>query len=221
MPDRNPELKARRTPRQQRAIETYELILNVTAGLLAEVGIERISTNLIAAAASIKPPTLYRYFPNKYAVLVALSDRLMNRQNVIVESWLTRLAGQTDALISLEDMKFLIGNTVEATRKEPGAFEIMLAMRAVPRLREVRLASHRYVADLLTQHFSPLLQAHSEAAIWARIRLSIELSYAATEMALEETMVPAEVIIHETARQISDYWIRWLETPITNKPSDN
>ena len=44
--------------------------------LLAEVGIERISTNMIAARAGLTPPALYRYFADKYAVLEALADDL-------------------------------------------------------------------------------------------------------------------------------------------------
>jgi AcrR family transcriptional regulator len=31
--------------------------------------VERISTNLAAARAGVSPPTLYHYFPDKYALL--------------------------------------------------------------------------------------------------------------------------------------------------------
>ena len=40
----------RRPPRQDRGVQTYERLLDVAGELLADVGIERISTNLIARA---------------------------------------------------------------------------------------------------------------------------------------------------------------------------
>lgn len=62
-----PALTAKKQPAQQRGAETYERILEVAAALLAEVGIERLSTNLICSKAGLTPPALYQYFPNKYA----------------------------------------------------------------------------------------------------------------------------------------------------------
>src|SRR5262249_31941379 len=59
-------------PRQERALQTYERLLDVAGELLAEVGVERISTNMICARAGMTPPALYRYFKDKYAVLEAL-----------------------------------------------------------------------------------------------------------------------------------------------------
>ena len=66
---RSVELLEKNKPQQERAKRTYEAILASAAKLLVEVGIERISTNLIAEEAGITVPALYRYFPNKYAVL--------------------------------------------------------------------------------------------------------------------------------------------------------
>ena len=69
-----PDLDTKTLPRQGRAQETFERILAITADLLSEVGIERLSTNLICERAGLTPPALYRYFPNKYAVLHALGE---------------------------------------------------------------------------------------------------------------------------------------------------
>lgn len=84
-----PDLDTKTLPRQGRAQETFERILSITAELLAEVGIERLSTNLICERAGLTPPALYRYFPNKYAVLHALGERLMGAQNALLADWAT------------------------------------------------------------------------------------------------------------------------------------
>ena len=48
--------------------------------MLEEVGFERLSTNMICKRAGLTPPALYRYFPNKYAVLKELGERRFQRE---------------------------------------------------------------------------------------------------------------------------------------------
>ena len=81
------ELDRKRAPTQTRALETCERILDAAANLLGEVGIERLSTNLICERAGLSPPALYRYYPNKYAVLAELGVRLMMSQNELLVQW--------------------------------------------------------------------------------------------------------------------------------------
>ena len=76
---RAPPLEAKKRPEQQRAAETVERILEATAAALADIGFERLSTNIVCARAGLTPPALYRYFPNKYALLYELGRRLMQR----------------------------------------------------------------------------------------------------------------------------------------------
>ena len=50
------------------------------ARTLADVGIERLFTNLVCERGGLTPPALYR-FPNEYALPSELGRRLMERQN--------------------------------------------------------------------------------------------------------------------------------------------
>ena len=93
---RQVELLEKNKPRQDRAKRTYEAILEAAAELLVEVGVERISTNLTAERAGITVPALYRYFPNKYAMLNALGAVLMDRQNEVVQQWFDAHLGSGD-----------------------------------------------------------------------------------------------------------------------------
>jgi AcrR family transcriptional regulator len=204
------DLAIKRAPRQKRAVETYERILDVAARLLAGIGIERISTNLIAAEAGIKIPTLYRYFPNKYAVLMALGTRLMERQNAIIEEWLARSAASPEPDALIEDIAFLLDRTIDVTMAEPGALATTLALRAVPRLQDLRLSSHRLVSDLIADHVAARLPGTPREEIWPRVRLSVELSYAAVEMALEEPRIDVETVKREAAAHVRAYWRDWL-----------
>jgi AcrR family transcriptional regulator len=52
-----------------------ELILDVAEEVIAEVGYDAATTNLIAVRAQMSPGSLYQYFANKAAIVEALADR--------------------------------------------------------------------------------------------------------------------------------------------------
>src|ERR1700749_4229269 len=74
-------------PTQSRGRTSYDAILRAAGELLLEVGIERLSTNLVCKRAGLSPPALYRYFPNKYALLRELGAQLMLAQDKVVFRW--------------------------------------------------------------------------------------------------------------------------------------
>ncbi len=65
----------RRNPKQARALETVEIIFEATTRILQQRGLAALNTNLIAERAGISVGTLYQYFPNKEAILVAMARR--------------------------------------------------------------------------------------------------------------------------------------------------
>ncbi len=185
-------------PRQRRAIETYERLLDMAGELLAEVGIERISTNLICARAGMTPPALYRYFKDKYAVLEALGQRLMDRQNAVLFAWLDSCAPHGLAALT-DGVEQLMRDTAQVTSHEPGAIWTLRALRASPRLAHVRIASHRLVTDRMAEVYAPLLPNMRREVLWRRLRLSIEFGFATDEMLTEETLIPRDDIIRDAA----------------------
>ena len=144
---RHVDLLENNKPRQERAKRTYEGILNAASELLVEVGVERISTNLIAERAGITVPALYRYFPNKYAVLHALGCVLMDEQNKIFEEWFVTHAREGNPALLMRHLDELLAMTYQVTQKRTGGLEIAQALRAIGPLQELRLASHQLVAS--------------------------------------------------------------------------
>ena len=65
----------RRTPLQSRAIDTVETIFEATARILQTEGRAGLNTNRVAELAGISIGTLYAYFPNKDAILLAMARR--------------------------------------------------------------------------------------------------------------------------------------------------
>src|SRR5262249_38216465 len=152
------------------------------------------STNMISAQAGVTPPTLYRYFKNKYAVLEALGQRLMDRQNAVLLTWLEKhKGGGADAYAAhVED---LLRDTANITASEPGGIWIERALRAVPQLAHVRIDSHRSVSDAMLDVYAPLLPDMDRDLLWRRIRLSVEYGYATDEMLNEEDLIPRDDIL--------------------------
>lgn len=68
-------LKPRRKPTQERSRQRVDVILDTVARLLLERGFDQINTRIVAERAGIPVGSIYQYFPNKYAIFVALAER--------------------------------------------------------------------------------------------------------------------------------------------------
>jgi AcrR family transcriptional regulator len=65
-------VKARKVPGQARSQETVSVILEASARILESDGLRGFNTNAIAAKAGVSVGSLYQYFPNKDAIVLAL-----------------------------------------------------------------------------------------------------------------------------------------------------
>ena len=65
----------RKIPRQRRSRETVDVIIEAAAHLLASRGWAASTTNHIAARAGVSIGSLYKYFPNKAAILAEVARR--------------------------------------------------------------------------------------------------------------------------------------------------
>ncbi|WP_016696820.1 TetR/AcrR family transcriptional regulator [Actinoalloteichus spitiensis] len=65
----------RKRPRQQRSRHTVEVILEAAAQLFHRDGYGATSTNHVAERAGVSIGSVYQYFPNKDALLLALAER--------------------------------------------------------------------------------------------------------------------------------------------------
>lgn len=65
----------RRSPRQARARATIAAILEASARILEERGLEGFTTNHVAERAGVGIATLYQYFPDKDAIVLAIAEQ--------------------------------------------------------------------------------------------------------------------------------------------------
>lgn len=182
------------TPSRPTGVSTFEDLLSNAGQLLAEVGFEGLSTNLICKRAGLTPPALYRYFPNKYAVLQELARRLMRAQDHAFFAWLAE-GGLNGRSIEddVESNRRLQTEVNAITRHHPGGIWILRALRAVPLLHAVRIESRDLVAARLAKALRARYPELTYRRLVASTRLSTELMYAATEMAMEAPAQEAQI----------------------------
>ncbi|MFF2845664.1 TetR/AcrR family transcriptional regulator [Streptomyces sp. NPDC058001] len=69
---------AKRVRRQARGERRIAQLLQAAASVFCTSGYTAASTNAIAREAGVSPGTLYQFFPNKEAIAIELSDRLLD-----------------------------------------------------------------------------------------------------------------------------------------------
>lgn len=111
----------RRQPRQRRARETVEAVLDAVVRILKRSGVEGVTTNRIAEVAGVSIGSIYQYFPDKRAIFTALHDRHVGQIARLMESTLVQYASAPwDQLV-----RALVGSLVEAHGNDPELHELL------------------------------------------------------------------------------------------------
>ncbi len=150
---RKSELTPRRKPMQQRARERTQQILDITARLLEEVGIDDLTTILIAKELGISVGSLYHYFPNKHAILFALG-----------ESWLEEMTAAMNDIESLNLTSMNLEEFVDAAvdkmlavyKTQKAVLPLAQALWSIPELRDLDIQHDDLVISKLAAVFKRL-----------------------------------------------------------------
>lgn len=125
----------------QRAAVTREAILKATQNLLVNEHPAAISVPAVAKQAGVSVRTIYRYFPNKQALLDAIANYFPDRADVYVSSTFESMAGSQEALIRLWSMFDENRAAVRAEHMSPAGSELRQR-----RLTETRTQIHKVVS---------------------------------------------------------------------------
>lgn len=202
-------LVERRRPTQERAVRSVDAILDAAARLLDEVGLEGFNTNVLAERAGVRVRTVYRYFPNKYAVLVALTTRLAVHWDEWMSECYTRLADPAqDWRTALRECRM---HWTTNARRLPGAISVLQAINATPELAEV----HMGISAQMTQKLAAALTSRGvrlpRARLLAVARLLISAQNAGTELYLRHKGADARLILQEMNVAETAYLAHYLD----------
>ncbi|MGW4069240.1 TetR/AcrR family transcriptional regulator [Nocardia grenadensis] len=143
----------RKQPKQQRAAQTRQWILDAAAHVFSEYGYAAGTTNRIADRAGVSIGSLYQYFPNKDSILHALMDAHFEAGSRLLTE---RLAAGVPP--GLEDLlRLFIRATIDNHREDPRLHRVLFeeaprAPQLLARLHEAEEFAVAAAAQLLAKH---------------------------------------------------------------------
>jgi len=147
------ELKPRKSPRQGRSRATVDAILTAAAQVFATHGYAAGTTNRIAARAGVSIGSLYEYFPNKDALLVALLEAHIEEGEGLVREAATHLIAKNQELA--ETIQALVAVMVELHERDPRLHRVLFEEAPLPpRVRRRLAESEERIASEVAEFLS-------------------------------------------------------------------
>lgn len=190
--------------RQERGRRRIESILDAAEEVIAEVGYDAATTNLIAARAGISPGSLYQYFANKPAIVEALARR-----------YLAQLADETGGdhfcaglaeLPMPEIVDGVVDPIVAFNLAHPAARSLLAGACICAELAAATAVLHAAICDeveALIGRFAPDRSA-SEVHLAATVSFQIFTAVMSTIAAATHDERPK--VIHELKSALAGYW---------------
>ena len=135
----------RRSPVQARSRQTVTRILDAAAAIADEQGVDAATTRAIADRAGVSPPSLYRFFADRDAIL----DELLEQHCAVLDARCVE-AEQTWAVTSVAD---LLNNEIDLHvayyRRYPSSARLWMGARTSPTVTKHVRARMKNLADRL------------------------------------------------------------------------
>ena len=183
--------EVRRTPSQQRAHERVQAIVRAATEIIEAEGYEAYNTNTVAKRAGVSVALVYRYFPNKESILVALWEETQNvRARTVVH-----IIRQIPTVENWEEYARMIMVTLRKLRTDqPNLMMMRKIFPSVPQLAFVENKVIRECGDALVsvikKRFAKISDDEAEAATMTLLSMIPPLVDATME-AVDPTAISA------------------------------
>lgn len=124
-------VRMRTVPRQQRARAAVNRILRATGELLDDAGFDALTTTAVAERADVNIATLYRYFPDKFALIEALALSIEAERLAKIDPMLAAFARSTDWR---RDLRAVFDKLLDLRLKRTGMKGLRRALHSAPQL---------------------------------------------------------------------------------------
>ncbi len=172
---------SRRKPTQTRARITVETIFEATARIIERDGAGAVNTNAIAERAGISVGTLYEYFPNKEAVLIAMARRQLAEDEQVIGNVLAEVLGRPGAPL----VRLVIQTLMKLFRTGPEVRRAIMTAHISSGLGAEHARPVQEVAEILASRGDRILPERAEpippAALFVLTRAVIGVLRAAFE----------------------------------------
>lgn len=192
----------RAQPTQRRSSQRLDALLDAAAEIVDETGFERLTTQMVAERAGASIGTVYRYFPDRVAVVHALRERSIQRYRERVADQMGRA--------EIETWRDVVDVALDASialyRDEPG-FTVVHAGRRETADGDVEAEFAHRMAQLIEAEFAIERDA---AELRFRLGVAIELADALISRAFERDAGGDQRYLAEAKRLVHDYLGEYL-----------
>ena len=133
---------ARKQPQQQRARQRRQQILDISVEILQQEGLEKLNTAYISEKLGISVGSLYRYFPNKQAILYTLAEQWLAANRAALEEmadW------PLESMVPEEFVGRFLEKMAGVYRAQRGLALLLQTIMEVPELRALDEEHDRFV----------------------------------------------------------------------------
>jgi AcrR family transcriptional regulator len=190
----------RRQPVQQRSAKRVEQMLDASAALIDELGYEALTTTLIAKRAGVAVGSLYQFFPDKRAVVQALTARNLERFVGAVNERLKQLGPEHwwDVVDSILDIY------LEMHRSVPGFSKVHFGDIIDRQLLDETRDNNAVIVDSLTDLLAPQVDRPVEDLRFA-IGIANEVADALLKLAFRKEPSGDAKIVAEAKYVVKGY----------------
>ena len=201
-------LKPRKAPLQSRARKTVERIMDAAASILDEQAVDRITTNQIAERANVNIASLYQYFPNKFAIVIALAERIREEHKAVLES---AINSDTGDFSWVNDMERFNLNSIEAVSHIDGYIGTWLALRTTPELSQFYLDLGLDTAKWLLPHMQRMMPNYDIATLKIVTEMLVETGAMVLDRYAKDGREKADLFAQEIGRMQGLYLRSYIE----------
>jgi AcrR family transcriptional regulator len=189
----------RNEPVQARSTARLTALLDAAAAVIDEIGYERLTTAMVAERAGASIGTVYRYFPDRIAVLQSLSVRNLN------EFTARGLAGLAGADSWPAAMDAAVDGIAEFFRTEPGFKSLRFGDVLDVRPRANGATGNGAVAGQIVSILRERFELGDEAELSFRVEVAIELADSLLARAFAFGSTGEQRFIAEARKVVGDY----------------
>jgi AcrR family transcriptional regulator len=187
-------------PQQVRSRDRVQRILEATGDLVVAEGVDALSTRAIAAAANVPVASLYQYFADKEAILLALVERDIAEMDAQV----TEDLGRLEVLSVASIVETTIRAYVTVYHRRPSFVVIWMRGRTNAAIRDFGRAHNKRVAhDLyMIARDAGMLPAD---AVGHFAELAVEVTDRLFQIAFEKSLSADPMVVEETIKMVTAY----------------
>lgn len=206
-----PQTKEQPRRRQARGERRIAQLLEAAASVFCSTGYTAASTNAIAREAGVSPGTLYQFFPNKEAIAIELSERLMLEMR---ETYGEALAPVDPATPLETAVSAAVDRFIDFNCRHPVVYTLMHGPDAPGRIAEQHDALQTALVTRIEALLTPLLPGAPAADITRTAHVCMAMYKAGLELTLGREGEEREAYVQE----LKNVLLRYLEPLVGDRP---